>query len=140
MKVRLTKEQKIRIANSHDVYIIMHAILMRQNKLHRQKEYFWAIGLNTASDILYVELVTIGILNKASVDPVELFSFAVQKKCKRVILVHNHPSGQLKPSKSDIELTKFLQQGGQYLKIAIEDHIIITEENAYFSFVDNKLL
>ena len=112
---------------------------MRQNKLHRQKEYFWAIGLNTAFNIMYIELVTIGILNKVAVDPIELFSFAVQKKCKKLILVHNHPEGQLKPSKSDIELTTYLQKGGEYLNITIYDHIIITEENAYYSFVDNEL-
>ena len=140
MKVRLSKAQKIRIANSADVYIIMRAILMRQNRLHRQKEYFWVIGINTACDILYIELVSIGTLNTVSVDPVELFSFAVQKKCKRIILVHNHPSGQLKPGKSDLQLTKLLQKGGDYLKIKIEDHIIITEDNGYLSFLDKKLL
>jgi len=140
MNIKLSKRQKIKIVNSEDVYIIMRAVLMRQNRLHRQKEYFWTIGLNTASDIIYVELITIGTLNKNIIDPVELFSFAVQKKCKRIILVHNHPGGQLKPSESDIELTGFLQKGGEYLKISIEDHIIITEENGYFSFINKGLM
>lgn len=53
---------------------------MRQNKLQRQKEYFWPMGLHSNWDISY---------------GVELFSFAVQKKCKRLILIHNHPSGNL---------------------------------------------
>ncbi|HSH66404.1 MAG TPA: JAB domain-containing protein [Bacteroidia bacterium] len=140
MKVRLSEKDKIKIANSEDVYRIMQAILMRQNKLHRQKEYFWSIGLNTVSDILYIELVTIGTLNKNSIDPVELFSFAVQKKCKRLILVHNHPSGSIKPSKSDISLTQSLKKGGEYLKIDIEDHIIITENQGFLSFSDEGLL
>ena len=140
MNVRLSKDQKIKIAHSEDVYTIMRAVLMRQNRLHRQKEYFWAIGLNTPGDILYLELVTIGTLNQNSVDPVELFSFAVQKKCKRMILVHNHPSGDLTPSKSDIESTKFLKRGGEFLKITIEDHIIITEDNGYFSLLEKNLI
>lgn len=140
MNVRLSKDQKIRIANSEDVYTIMRAVLMRQNRLHRQKEYFWSIGLNSACDILYLELVTIGILNQNSVDPVELFSFAVQKKCKQIILVHNHPSGNVTPSESDIELTKSLKKGAEYLKIVIEDHIIISENNGYFSFMDKGLI
>ena len=118
----------------------MQAILMRQNKLHRQKEYFWSIGLNTISDIIYIELVPIGTLNANSIDPVELFSFAVQKKCKRLILVHNHPSGNTKPSKADIILTQSLQKGAEYLKIIIEDHIIITEDNGYLSFMEEELL
>lgn len=128
MQVRLTKEQKIKIANSEDVYTIMRAVLMRQNRLHRQKEYFWVMGLNTANDIMYIELATIGTLNKNNVDPVEIFSFAVQKKCKRVILVHNHPSGNLTPSSDDIHLTHFLKTGGEYLKIEVLDHLIISEE------------
>ena len=140
MKVRLAKKDKIKIANSEDVYRIMQAILMRQNKLHRQKEYFWSIGLNTISDIIYIELVTIGTLNKNSIDPVELFSFAVQKKCKRLILVHNHPSGSTKPSKNDIALTQSLKKGGEYLKIDIEDHIIITENQGFLSLADQGLL
>lgn len=135
MNVRLSKEQKTKIANSEDVFSIMRAVLMRQNRLHRQKEYFWSVGLNTANDILYIELVTVGTLNKNIVDPVELFSFAVQKKCKKIILVHNHPSGHPKPSKPDRELTSMLQQGAAVLRIAILDHIIITEEN-YYSFAD----
>ena len=87
MKVRLNKAAKTKITNSEDVFKIMHAVLMRQNKLHRQKEYFWSLGLNSASDIAYLELVAVGALNVVVIDPVELFSFAVQKKCKRMILV-----------------------------------------------------
>ena len=128
MQVRLTKEQKIKIANSDDVYTIMRAVLMRQNRLHRQKEYFWVMGLNTGNDIMYIELATIGTLNKNNVDPVEIFSFAVQKKCKKVILIHNHPSGNLTPSSDDIVLTNFLKTGGEYLKIEVLDHLIISEE------------
>lgn len=131
MKVRLTKEQKIKIANSDDVFKVMQAVLLRQNKLHRRKEYFWSIGLNTANDILYIELVTLGVLNKVNVDPVELFSFAVQKKCKKIILVHNHPSDNVTPSADNIALTHHLVTGGSYLSIEILDHIIITEEKFY---------
>lgn len=131
MKVRLTKEQKLKIANSQDVFTILQAVLMRQNRLHRQKEYFWSLGLNSKNDIMYLELVTLGSLNQNNIDPVELFSFAVQKKCKRIILVHNHPSGYTKPSKADITLTRFLQTGATYLGIEILDHLIITEEKFY---------
>jgi DNA repair protein RadC len=139
MNVRLTKEQKIKIANSEDVFTIMRAVLMRQNKLRRQKEYFWAMGLNSWHEISYIELITIGTLNMNIVDPVELFSFAVQKKCKKLILIHNHPSGRVKPSESDVKLTYSLVQGGLTLKIQILDHIIISEKK-YFSFTENDLL
>lgn len=139
MKVRLSKLDKVRIANSDDVYDIMQKVLMRQNKLHRQKEYFWTIGLNSANDILYIELVTIGILNKTILDPVEIFSFAVSKKCKKIILVHNHPSGSLTPSIEDKSLTKHLNKGGKLLGIQVLDHLIISEES-YVSFKDKGWL
>jgi DNA repair protein RadC len=86
------------------------------------------MGLNNANDIMYIELATIGTLNKNNVDPVEIFSFAVQKKCKKVILIHNHPSGNLTPSSEDITLTHFLKTGGEYLKIDVLDHLIISED------------
>ena len=135
MKVNLTKEINRKINSSSDVSEIMKKIFMRQNKLHRQKEYFWVIGLNTANRILYVEVVAIGSLNKIIIDPVEVFCFAVAKKCKRIIIVHNHPSGVVEPSPSDIELTAALLKGASYLGIELLDHIIITETD-YLSLND----
>jgi len=129
MKIRLSKEQKIKIANSDDVYKIMQAVLMRQSRLHRMREYFWVMGLDTASNIQYLELVSIGKLNIVSVEPIEIFSFASQKRCKRIILVHNHPSGNLKPSEDDIELTARLGIGAHFLGMEILDHLIINEKD-----------
>lgn len=139
MNIRLSKEQKIRIANSEDVYTIMQAILLRQSKLRRKQEYFWTIGLSTAHDVDYIELAALGGITSANVDPVALFSIAVQKRCKRLILVHNHPGGILKPSKGDLTLTKNLKEGAKLLKIDIIDHLIISEES-FVSFADEGYL
>lgn len=139
MKVRLTQAQKIRIANTEDIFKIMHAVLMRQNRLHRQKEYFWSMGLNTNYEILYLELCTVGTLNQTHIDGVELFSFAVQKKCKKLILIHNHPSGNLKPSEMDKILTEYFMAGGRLLGIEILDHLIISEKG-FYSMKDSKTL
>ncbi|HWZ22086.1 MAG TPA: JAB domain-containing protein [Cytophagaceae bacterium] len=139
MKVRIPNILSKKISSSFDVYEIMKTVYFRQNKLHRQKEYFWVIGLNNASDILYIELIAIGSLNKVSVDPVEVFSFAVAKKCKRIILVHNHPSNNPEPSKADIKFMDEFVRGGKLLRIDIVDHIIITEIG-YSSFKDLKYL
>jgi DNA repair protein RadC len=136
MKVNLPKGAKTKITSSEDIYEIMHAILMRQNKIRRKSEYYWTIGLNTALDIMYIELVAIGGLNKVASDPVEVFSIAVGKKCKRLILVHNHPTGTLKPSVQDIRHTKKLEAGGEILGIEIIDSLIITDNNGYYSFAD----
>jgi len=139
MKVRLPKDEDIHIANSKDIARIMRKILLRQNRLHRKKEYFWAIGLSNANDIEYIELIAIGTLNSVNVDPVDIFSFAVSKKCKKLILCHNHPSGNMTPSKNDLMLTYKLMQGGKLLNIKVLDHIIICESKKYYSFGEHDI-
>jgi len=67
-----------------------------------------------------------------------LFALALKAKATRLILAHNHPSGQLKPSNADIALTKRLQQGGNILGIEIADHLIVTPHN-YYSFADQGM-
>lgn len=135
MNVRLQKDEATRIANYDDIARIMQKVLLRQNRINRKKEYFWTIGLNTANDIQYIELVALGKLNTVSVDPVEIFHIAVSKKCKSIVLVHNHPSGNTEPGAADIRLTKDLKLAASILKIEILDHIIITEDS-FNSFID----
>lgn len=139
MNVRPPKDEDLRIGDSLDVFKIMQKILMRQNRLHRMKEYFWVIGLSTRYDIQYIELVAIGTLNQVALDPVEIFSFAVSKKCKKIILCHNHPSGDVTPSKTDKEVTAKLKKGSEYLGIEILDHIIISETE-YYSLGEHNLI
>ncbi|MDL5051451.1 JAB domain-containing protein [Oscillatoria amoena NRMC-F 0135] len=127
MQVRLTKEQKVKIANADDVYAVMRTILMRENKLARQKEHFWVVGLSHSNVILYIELVALGTINEVMVKPVEVFNFAVVKKATKIILVHNHPSGELKASEQDIRITQRLKAGADALEIRILDHFIISE-------------
>jgi DNA repair protein RadC len=127
MNVRLTKEQKIKIANSEDVFTIMQAVLKRENKLSRQKEHFWVIGLTTANVISFIELVSLGSLNIAVVKPLDVFHLAAAKNLPKIILVHNHPSGNLTPSAADISLTQRLIAGAQLLEIEVLDHLIISE-------------
>jgi len=117
----------------------MRKVLRRNSKHHRKKEHFWVIGLNTANYVEYIELVSLGSVNMTIVNPVEVFSYAVLKKCKNLILIHNHPSGNLTPSESDKNLTKKLILGADILGIKILDHIIISEI-AYYSMNDEDEL
>lgn len=135
MNVRLPKDEDLRIANQEDIARIMQKVLLRQNRINRKKEYFWTIGLNTANDIQYIELVALGSLNTVAVDPVEIFHIAVSKKCKKIVMVHNHPSGNIQAGEADIKFTRQIIKAANILKIKILDHIIITEEN-YQSFID----
>jgi len=138
--IRIPKDEDIHVANSHDIARIMRKILLRQNRLHRKKEYFWSIGLSSANDIEYIELLTIGVLNQNIVDPVEVFNFAVSKKCKKIILCHNHPSGNIEPSDSDKVLTDKIKKGAEVLNIELLDHIIICEKKRFFSMEADKEL
>lgn len=133
MNVRLDKNQKIQVTGPHDIFEIMRRILLRENKLGRQKEHFWVIGLATSNKIMYIELVALGSISASIVNPLEVFSLAAQKKSPHIILVHNHPGESLKPSKEDIELTKKIVRGGKILHIDVLDHLLITTEG-YYSF------
>ena len=68
-----------------------------------------------------------------------IFKSAIEKLASSIIISHNHPSGNLKPSQADIQLTKNLKQAGTLMEIFVLDHIIIAD-NAYYSFADEGIL
>jgi DNA repair protein RadC len=128
MNVRLTKEQKIKVLNSEDVFKIMQQILLRENKISRNKEHFWVIGLNNSDKIMFIELIALGSITAAIVKPPEIFRMAIYKLATSIILIHNHPSGELQYSPNDIALTEKLKRAGVFLEIPVIDHLIISEE------------
>jgi len=133
MDIKLSRKDKKFITGSDDVYGIMQRILLSDNKIDREKEHFWIIGLNLAGYILYVELVSLGGVRATVVEPMNVFRVAVMKNATRVIAVHNHPSGNLAPSEDDLNLTDRLIQVGKILDIKMDDHLIITPTD-YMSF------
>jgi len=139
MTIELTDEQKIKLLNSDDVYSVMQEILLREEKIDQEKEHFWMIGLAQNNRIQYIELVSMGSVNSTTVEPMNVFRIAVMKGSVNVIMVHNHPSGELKPSEKDKDLTDRLIQVGRILNIHVIDHLIISTE-AYLSFSDIGLL
>ncbi|MEL6305350.1 MAG: JAB domain-containing protein [Bacteroidota bacterium] len=129
MTVRLPKDENRNISEAGDIARIMQKVLLRQNKHHRAKEYFWTIGLNRSNDIEYIELVTIGAQNRNILAPAEVLSLAVAKKCLKIVCCHNHPFGNLVASEADIALTENLAKAATILGMELVDHIIITEED-----------
>jgi len=118
---------------------IMRDILKTEDENDRLKEHFWSIGLNARNIVIYVELVSLGTLNASLVHPREVFRFAIQKSVCSIILSHNHPSGEARPSEDDLKLTKRLIDAGEILGIEVLDHIIITE-NDFFSMKESELI
>ena len=139
MDIQLTKEEKIKILNSDDIYGIMQKILMRESKIDQNREHFWVIGLENNNRILFIELVSLGTINKTFAEPMEVYSLALQKRAVTIILCHNHPSGELTPSPADKDITNRLIQVGLILNTPVTDHLIITL-NSYLSFKSIGLL
>lgn len=102
-------------------------------------EEFWIIYLNNSNKVLRKVQLSKGGITGTVVDIRLAFKMALQLGAVAVILVHNHPSGTLKPSNPDIQLTKKLTTAGGHLDIKVLDHLIVTEK-AYFSFADEQML
>jgi DNA repair protein RadC len=102
-------------------------------------EQFKVMFLNRANQVLGIlELSTGGIAGTVA-DPKLIFAAALKACASAIILCHNHPSGNLKPSAADLQLTKKVKEGGNLLDIAVLDHIILTNES-YYSLADEGLL
>jgi DNA repair protein RadC len=102
-------------------------------------EEFKIILLNRANRVLGIVPISVGGTAGTIADPKVIFVSALKCNASSVILVHNHPSGNLKPSQADIELTRKLKAAGQFLDLPIIEHIILTKE-AYLSFADEGLM
>lgn len=96
------------------------------------KEHFAILLLDTRNHVLAIPTISIGSLNASIVSPKEVFNEALKYPVAHMILVHNHPSGDPKPSAEDISITKRLIRGGKLLDIEVLDHIIIGD-NRYIS-------
>jgi len=100
------------------------------------KEYFFVIYLNRANETIGYLKVAEGGVHQTTVDSKLIFATALKSLASGIILVHNHPSGNTKPSETDLQLTKRICEAAKLLDLAVLDHIILTSE-AYHSFVDN---
>jgi DNA repair protein RadC len=102
-------------------------------------EEFWIVYLNNSNKVLHKSQLSSGGLTGTVVDVRLVFKKAVEINSTAIILCHNHPSGNTKPSDADIQLTKKMKLGGETLDVKVLDHLIITEK-AYFSFADEGLI
>lgn len=102
-------------------------------------EEFFVLYLNRANKVLQVKQLSIGGTSGTYVDPKIIFKNGMDLAASGIILAHNHPSGNLKPSEADIKLTKKIKQFGELIEMPVLDHLIITD-NGYFSFSDQELL
>ncbi|MDR2833162.1 MAG: DNA repair protein RadC, partial [Streptococcaceae bacterium] len=112
--------------------------LIEQMKDYKQ-EHLVVIYLNAQNAIIRQKTMFIGTLNSSIAHPREIYRDAVKFSASSLIIAHNHPSSDTKPSSSDVELTKQMQKAGQYLGIPLIDHLIIGHDD-YYSFRENDKL
>jgi len=104
------------------------------------QESFKVLLLNNANKIKGIYQVSIGSITGTLVDMRILFAVIIKTLSVGVILAHNHPSGKLKPSEVDKQLTSKIQQAAKLFDVNVLDHLIITPDGNYYSFADNGLL
>ncbi len=136
-RARVKPSQRPQVTSSTDTYNILKQS-WDTGKLEFV-EQFKVLLLNRANRVLGIyELSTGGVAGTVA-DPKLVFVAALKACASSLILCHNHPSGNLKPSAADLQLTKKLKQGGELLDIAVLDHLILTSES-YYSLADEGLL
>lgn len=139
MNIKLAKDEKIKVFRASDLYPIMQRILLNESKTDRNREHFWTVSLDNAHRILNIELVSMGTVNATLVQPMEVLSIPLQKRAVKLMLIHNHPSGELVPSDADKDRTDHLIQACLIMDVPVVDHMIITE-TSFYSFRDSGLL
>jgi DNA repair protein RadC len=105
----------------------------------RKQEHFLCATINGANEILNIRVISIGLIDRSPVHPREVFADALTDRASAVIVAHNHPSGSLEPSPSDINITAQLKAAGAIIGIELLDHIIFNR-TGYFSFLEEGKL
>ena len=136
-KSKVKASERPKITHSKDAYIIFKDN-WDENKIELQ-EQFKVMLLNRANKVLGIYEVSTGGMTGTVADPKLIFAAALKASACSILLVHNHPSGNLKPSKQDEELTHKIKEGGKLLDIQLLDHLIISSEG-YLSMQDEGLI
>ena len=129
-----TEKKKNQVTRSSDIADYLRAILE-----YRKQEVFVVVFLNRANKITHSEIISEGGITGTVADPRVILKKALEHDATSIILCHNHPSGNVKPSHADEVLTQKIKQAAALLDISVMDHIIVGNEG-YFSFADEGLL
>ena len=115
-------------------------VIFENNKhlfYHKKQEYFYCLYLDNKNKLIERKLLFMGTVNRSIAHPREIFKEAYKNSASSIVCMHNHPSGDLTPSIDDIQLTESLIEIGRISGINVMDHLIISDNN-YYSFYDNQ--
>jgi DNA repair protein RadC len=133
----LLRHTNIKIIHATKVANIFQDLLRLEDSIDQDKEHFYVMHVDSHSRINMVELVSIGTLTYTTIHPRETLRRAVIEGTYSILVAHNHPSGDVTPSKADIEVTNKLCKAGEMLLIPLLDHLIFTP-TSFYSFLKNK--
>ena len=130
----LNVNKNIVIKSPRDIFPLLKEKI---NNFH--KEHFIVTSLDSRNKVISIDIISIGTLNSSLIHPRETFEIAIKNHAAGIIICHNHPSGELKPSEDDLLATKNMINAGKLLMIEVVDHLIITKDE-YFSFKERKII
>ena len=133
-RINLSKSSIKRISCAEDVFKLFHDRLKDE-----KQENFIVLLLNTKNYIIGEALITKGVLDASILDPREVFKPAIRNSAAKIVLIHNHPSGDPSPSQEDLDVTKKIIQSGETLCIKVLDHVIIGKEGWWSWVEDDKI-
>ena len=136
VKERGINYEAMNMNNPEKIYMMLQQLL-HMGEL--AEEYCYMIALNSSCKILGMFLISKGTVSLSPVSPREVFMRAMIIGAVQIILCHNHPSGNISPSESDMELTRRIKESGKLLNICLTDHIIVGKDS-YLSFKEANLL
>ena len=137
--IELGKRANKKVLSINNIQITSTDIVFKYYRdifINKKQEYFYCVFLDTNKVVIKEKLLFIGTLDYSLVHPREIFKEAYINGATAIICVHNHPSGNVIPSKNDFEITKRLVSIGDMLGIKVIDHVIIGSEK-YYSFLEN---
>ena len=129
----LIKEEVTKVSKASDVFAYL------SEYCSKEQEHFLLISLDSQNNIIAKDVIFKGTVNTSIVSPREIFLTALKREAVRIIIAHNHPSGDLTPSSQDDRVTSKIKEAGNILDIQLLDHIIISK-NGYYSYEEEGRL
>jgi len=123
------KAKKVEIKNPEDVFNIMKEVYRTNDEFDKDREQLYLMCVDARMNLLSLDLISLGTINESLISPREIYRTALSKNAVSVILIHNHPSGSSEPSEEDITATVRVKEAGNILGIALQDHIVIGDNN-----------
>lgn len=136
------KEKRIQLANTKGIFEILQSMLLLEDEPYADKEHFWMVGLDKGNSLQYIELISHESYDDEEdrkEHPMDVFRWAVMKDSAKIIMVHNHPDGDLSVKQEELDITDRFIQVGIILNVPVTDHLIITKDE-YMSFAEAGIM